>query len=89
MREKQSFSPKEDENQTNKEPKVAKKEEVKDPCPACGGELYLDHEYTSRIGLLGENDDVIGWKCPTCSSEFDLDGNFSQFFDYPGMIGKA
>ena len=30
-----------------------------DPCPVCKEELYLDNEYTQRIGLLDDLDEVV------------------------------
>lgn len=86
---KQEFSLKPNEKQSSKVTKVAKRVKIKDPCPACNGELYVDSKYTSRIGLIDEYDEVQGWKCPNCGSEFDLEGELVQFYDYQGEIGRA
>ena len=86
---KQEFSLKPNEKPTSKIAKTTKKIVIKDPCKACNGELYMDDKYTSRIGLLDEDEEILGWKCPHCGSEFDLEGELTQFFDYTGTIGKA
>lgn len=89
---KQEFSLKPNEKQTNKSVKECvstKKVIIKDPCPACREELYVDSKYTSRIGLLDQYDEVLGWKCPNCESEFDLEGELVQFYNYTGTIGRA
>ena len=54
-------------------PKKTKKKKPADPCPICNKELYLDKTFTQRVGLLGDDDSVIGWLCPHCHSEFDTD----------------
>ena len=53
------------------------KKKVKDPCLICEGELYLDGEYTQRVGLISEMDDVYGWMCPHCKATFDEDSAFT------------
>ena len=51
--------------------KKRKNENLKDPCPVCDFNLYLDSDFTKKIGLLDKNKDVTGWMCPKCNSEFD------------------
>jgi len=70
-------------------PKKSKKTKVADPCPICNKELYLSEEFTQRVGLLGNYDDVIGWLCPHCSSEFDIDNHLVKFMGRDGMRGEA
>ena len=84
--EKRSYSPKENEK-PKKFSKKAKK--TKDPCQVCDGELYLDGEYTQRIGLLNERDDVYGWICPFCKSEFDLEGRIMSLKGQSNISGEA
>ena len=72
-----------------KKPKTTKKKKKVDPCPICGEELHLNHEYTQRIGLLGDYDEVIGWLCPHCSSEFDVDNHIVKLLGEEGMRGEA
>ena len=49
-----------------------KKKKPKDLCPICDKNLYLNSDFTQRIGLIDSEREVTGWICPECSSEFDL-----------------
>ena len=69
--------------------KKTKKSETVDPCPICSKDLYLDDTFTQRVGLLGYNDDVIGWLCPHCRSEFDVDEHLTRYKGKDGMAGEA
>jgi len=70
-------------------PKKTKKNKTVDPCPICTEDLYLDDTYTQRVGLLGDYDEVIGWLCPHCNSEFDTDNHLTKFKGKDGMTGEA
>ena len=72
-----------------KKPKTTKKRKIVDPCPICNKELHLNDEFTQRVGLLDDYDEVIGWLCPHCSSEFDQDIRIVKFFGGEGMRGEA
>ena len=72
-----------------KQPKKMKKKKIDDPCPICNKELYLNEEFTQRVGLLGDYDEVIGWLCPHCKSEFDVDNHLVKFMGESGMRGEA
>ena len=72
-----------------KKPKKTQKKKTADPCPICNNELYLDDTYTQRVGLLGDDDEVIGWLCPHCSSEFDTDNHLTKFKGEGGIRGEA
>jgi len=50
-----------------------RKQNNKDLCPVCEGNLYHNENFTKRIGIIDTtgNHDVIGWICPHCKSEFD------------------
>tara|TARA_R100000781_G_C4002387_1_gene100772 strand:+ start:215 stop:382 length:168 start_codon:yes stop_codon:yes gene_type:complete len=39
----------------------------------CKESLYLDEEYSQRIGVLDEDDCCYGWMCPHCKGLFDED----------------
>ena len=65
------------------------KRSVKDPCPVCDKDLYLDAEFTQRVGLLDNDDDVYGWMCPFCMSEFNIDGDITRLFRDGKIQGKA
>ena len=84
--EKPNYSPKQ-----NEKPKKFKKTKsvVDDPCLICGGELYLDSEFTQRVGLLNDLDEVTGWMCPHCKSEFDTDGKITSIKGQGNVTGEA
>ena len=84
--EERNYSEKPSENQ--KKLKRSKKPE-KDPCPVCDKDLYLDIEFTQRVGLLNGDDDVYGWMCPFCMSEFDMDGDIMRLFRDGKIKGDA
>ena len=66
-----------------------RKKSTKDPCPICDENLYLDSTYTSRVGLLDGDDEVYGWMCPFCMSEFDTDGEIIRIFRDGKITGDA
>ena len=70
-------------------PKEKKKKKPADPCPICNKELYLDSTFTQRVGLLGNYDEVIGWLCPHCNSEFDTKDHLTKFLGENGIRGEA
>ena len=72
-----------------KKTKTTKKKKIVDPCPICNKELYLNDEFTQRVGLLDDFDEVTGWLCPHCSSEFDTDNHIVKLFGGYGMRGEA
>ena len=43
----------------------------------CNESLYLNDEYTQRVGLLDEDDYCCGWMCPHCDGMFDIDDNLT------------
>ena len=63
--------------------------DFQDPCPVCKEELYLDNEFTQRIGLLDDFDKIIGWMCPHCKSEFDVDNHLTKFLGEGNIRGEA
>ena len=72
-----------------KKTKTTKKKKIVDPCPICSKELHLNHEYTQRVGLLDNYDEVVGWLCPHCRSEFNVDNELVKFMGEDGMRGEA
>ena len=60
-----------------------------DPCPVCKEELYLNEEYTQRIGLIDDFDEVIGWLCPHCKTEYDTDTKIVRFLGSTEIGGQA
>ena len=69
--------------------KKTKKKKPADPCPICNKELYLNSDFTQRVGLLGNFDEVVGWLCPHCRSEFDADDHLTKFLGENGIRGEA
>jgi uncharacterized protein with PIN domain len=65
-----------------------KSENDADICPICNKSLYLNEEYTQRVGLLDEDDVCVGWMCPHCEAMFDNDGKLTGLKGYTGM-GEA
>ena len=76
-----------DENQ--KKFKTTKHKEVKDPCVVCDDELYLDGEFTQRIGHINEMDKVTVWICPHCKYEIDMDGKITNLGGTSNIAGEA
>ena len=72
-----------------KKTKTTEKRHTVDPCPICDQELHLNHEYTQRVGLIGEFEEVIGWLCPHCRSEFDTEDHLTKFQGEGNIRGEA
>ena len=72
-----------------KKTKTSKKKKVADPCPICNKELYLNHEFTQRVGLIGDFEEIIGWMCPHCKSEFDVENHLTKFLGEGNVRGEA
>ena len=66
-----------------------KKSRPKDLCPVCDSNLYLNNDFTTRIGLIDKHKEVTGWICPECSSEFDLNNNILYIYGEDSIQGKA
>ena len=66
-----------------------KKKKAKDPCPICDIDLYLNSNFTQRIGLIDSDREVTGWICPECDSEFDLNDNIVYIYGENSVQGKA
>jgi len=82
MEKNQNLSPMQNEKKT-------KTEDNTDPCPVCKEELYLNEEYTQRIGLVNDFEEVIGWLCPHCKTEYDTDTKIVRFLGSPEIGGEA
>ena len=48
-----------------------KKKQNDDICPICQENLRLTDKVSNRFGLVDEEDNVVGWMCAFCRSEFD------------------
>ena len=62
---------------------------IKDPCPVCNKELAVNEMYTSRIGLVDDNDSIVGWICPYCKTEFNVDYKIIKYLGKGGPGGEA
>ena len=82
MEKNQNLSPMQNEKKT-------KDQDSTDPCPVCKEELYLNEEYTQRIGLVNDFEEVIGWLCPHCKTEYDIDTKIVRFLGDSGIRGEA
>ena len=85
--EKRNLSEQLSENQ--KKFKTTEHKKIKDPCLICEKELYLDGEFTQRIGLIDGQDDVYGWMCPHCKTEFDMEGKITSLNGDSSISGEA
>jgi transposase-like protein len=72
-----------------KKTKTTEKQKIIDPCPICSKELHLNHEFTQRVGLLDKFDEILGWLCPHCRSEFNVDNQLVKFMGEDGTRGEA
>lgn len=61
----------------------------KDLCPVCDYDLKFNSRFTQRIGVLDGTKDIVGWICPECSSEFDLNNNILYIYGENSMQGEA
>tara|TARA_R100000742_G_C4264364_1_gene82278 strand:- start:875 stop:1027 length:153 start_codon:yes stop_codon:yes gene_type:complete len=50
--------------------------------------LYLNEEYSQRVGLLDEDDQCVGWMCPNCEATYDMNDKLTGLKGYLGM-GEA
>jgi|TARA_Y100000310_G_scaffold290026_1_gene316880 CRISPR/Cas system-associated protein Cas10 (large subunit of type III CRISPR-Cas system) len=60
-----------------------------DPCAVCDTDLFINEQYTHRIGLVDGDEEVLGWMCPFCRSEFDIDGHVQILLGSTNIKGKA
>jgi len=69
-----------------------KKTKSKDPCPICEEDLYYNKNYSQRIGIFDTSSvkhDVMGWACPHCMSEFDIDDNIMYIYGQDSLQGNT
>jgi C4-type Zn-finger protein len=69
-----------------------KKTKSKDPCPICEKDLYFNDKYSQRIGIFDTSSvkhDVMGWACPHCMSEFDIDDNIMYIYGQDSLQGNT
>ena len=72
-----------------KKTKTTRRKKTIDPCPVCDKDLHLDNKYTQRVGLLDDCDEIVGWVCPHCDSEFDKEDHLVRIIGSSGQRGEA
>lgn len=85
--EKRNLSEQQSGNQ--KKLKKTDSKKIEDPCAVCDKELYLDGDFTQRIGLINERDEVYGWMCPHCKTEYGMDGKITSLNGNGNISGEA
>ncbi len=65
-----------------------KSSDIDDICPICKNSLSINDEYTQRVGLIDENEMLIGWMCPSCEATFDRNDKLTGLKGYLGL-GEA
>lgn len=63
---------------------------IEDYCPVCNHCLFLSFEHTSRIAIMNNvGDDVVGWICPECYSQFDMEDNPEILLSKSNIQGES
>ena len=62
-----------------------------DKCPICSKNLYINRTYTMRIGIINTRveNELLGWICPYCKTEFDIDNKVNNFYGKGFIKGEA
>lgn len=63
--------------------------DVLDPCPICNVELFFDETTSKRCAILDANNNVVGWLCPNCKSEFENDDTVVDLFTNLEVKGES
>ena len=66
-----------------------KAKDAVDPCPICKTELYFDETTSRRCAILDSDDNIDGWLCPDCMSEFSNDDTLIDIFTTEFIRGKS
>ena len=62
---------------------------IQDACPVCDEELFYTNEITKRIAVVDNSEELQGWICPKCYSEFDMKDNIKTLFAKSSIQGSA
>ena len=70
---------------------MKKKSNHIDLCPICDKNLYHNKYFTKRVGLFNTRDtsEMLGWACPFCNSEFDIDNKLMYIYGEDFDAGNA
>ena len=66
-----------------------KNHKIEDLCPVCDKNLYFNGDISKRVGLLDADDEVIGWLCPFCKTEFDFNEKVIHIMGDEEIRGEA
>lgn len=66
-----------------------KKKSKKDNCAICKKNLDLNELQSQRIGMLDEKDELCGWVCPHCDSQFNLYDIVTNIYGNMEVKGEA
>ena len=56
---------------------------------SCYYDLHLNERRSKRIGIIDSRDNVTGWLCSKCKTEFDLDNKIVMLFTDMEIRGEA
>ena len=68
---------------------MAKKKKNEDNCTICKKNLDLNELTSQRIGMVDEKDELCGWVCPHCNSQFDLYDIVTNIYGEMKVEGEA
>ena len=68
---------------------VAIEGSIVDACPVCDKELFYSPDITKRIAVVDNHEEVKGWICPECYSEFDMGDNIKTLLAKSNIQGRA
>ena len=60
-----------------------------DFCLVCNYNLYFNKKVTTRIGFFDSKENITGWLCPNCKSEFNLKNKVVELFGDDIPKGEA
>ena len=73
----------------NDERTVAVEGAIVDACPVCDEELFYSPDITKRIAIVDNREDIQGWICPQCYSEFDMSDNIKTLLAKSAVQGRT
>ncbi len=65
------------------------KGKVEDPCKVCGSELHFDEVASKRVAILDDNEEITGWLCPHCRTEYDNSDNIVTLLSHIMQEGES
>ena len=74
----------------NYSPTEKKKAVPVNNCRICDSNLKIGDLFTEKVGILDtDTNEILGWLCPTCRSEFDMDDKVTSIYGLLTMEGEA